>query len=90
MLDFQRSIIDVCCGFVVINKDGYVAMVHQTAREYLLNGVDRPFHIESNAAHKQVFLSCMSCLMAVVFVQGLIANSKLSSFLTRLLLGLYI
>lgn len=65
MLDFQRSIIDVCCGFVVIDKDGYVAMVHHTAREYLLNGVDRPFHVKRSAAHKKMFLSCMRCLMAV-------------------------
>lgn len=65
ILDFQRSIIDVCCGFIVINKDGYVAMVHHTAREYLLDGVDRPFHVERSAAHKQMFLSCMRFLMTV-------------------------
>ena len=70
MLNFQRSIIDACCGFVIVNRDGYVAMVHQTAREYLLNSFDRPFHIERTAAHKQMFLSCMRCLMAV----GLRAN----------------
>ncbi|KAG8531039.1 uncharacterized protein KY384_004396 [Bacidia gigantensis] len=65
LLDMQRSIIDVCCGFIVINKDGYVAMVHQTAREYLLNGVDRPFNVDRSAAHKKMFLTCMRCLFAV-------------------------
>ncbi|KAL9003320.1 MAG: hypothetical protein Q9188_003796 [Gyalolechia gomerana] len=65
ILDFPRSIVDVCCGFIVINKDGYVAMVHHTAREYLLEGVDRPFHVERSAAHKQMFLSCMRFLMTV-------------------------
>lgn len=65
ILDFQRSIVDLCGGFVVIDNGGNVAMVHQTAREYLLCGNNRPFHIDRNAAHKQMFLSCMRCLMAI-------------------------
>ena len=65
MLDFQRSIVDLCGGFVVIDNGGNVAMIHQTAREYLLSGNDRPFHIDRYAAHKQMFLSCMRCLMAI-------------------------
>lgn len=64
MLDFQRSIVDLCGGFVVIDNGGNVAMIHQTAREYLLGGNDRRFRIDRDAAHKQVFLSCMRCLMA--------------------------
>ncbi|KAL9120161.1 MAG: hypothetical protein Q9187_003286 [Circinaria calcarea] len=65
MLDFQRSIVDLCGGFVVIDNGGNVAMIHQTAREYLLHGNNRPFHIDYDAAHKQMFLSCMRCLMAI-------------------------
>lgn len=65
MLDFQRSIVDLCGGFVVIDNGGNVAMIHQTAREYLLSGDDRPFHVDKNAAHKHLFLSCMRCLMTV-------------------------
>lgn len=65
MLDFQRSIVDLCRGFVVIDNGGNVAMIHQTAREYLLGGVDRPFHVDRNYAHNQMFLSCMRCLMAI-------------------------
>lgn len=65
ILDFQRSIVDLCGGFVVIDNGGKVAMIHQTAREYLLSGIDRPFHVDRTAAHKQVFLSCMQCLMTI-------------------------
>ena len=65
MLDFQRSIVDLCGGFVVIDNGGNVAMIHQTAREYLLSGDNRPFRIDKDAAHEQMFLSCMRCLMAV-------------------------
>jgi hypothetical protein len=65
MLDFQRSIVDFFAGFVVIKNGGNVAMIHQIAREYLLSGNDCPFHIDKDAAHKQVFLNCMQCLMAI-------------------------
>ncbi|KAL8730575.1 MAG: hypothetical protein Q9181_004614 [Wetmoreana brouardii] len=65
LLNFQRSIVDLCGGFIIIDNGGYVAMIHQTAREYLLSGSDRPFHVEKAAAHKQVFLSSMRCLMTI-------------------------
>lgn len=65
MLDFQRSIVDLCGGFVIVDNGGNVAMIHQTAREYLLSANDRPFRVDRDAAHKQVFFSCMRCLMAI-------------------------
>jgi hypothetical protein len=55
----------LCGGFVVIDNGGNVAMIHQTAREYLLGGKDRPLHVDRIAGHKQMFLSCMRCLMAI-------------------------
>lgn len=66
MLDLEKSIVDLCGGFVVIDNGGNVAMIHQTAREYLLSSdsPNRPFQIDRQAAHKQMFLSCMHCLMA--------------------------
>jgi len=62
MLDFQQSITNLCGGFVVIDNSGNVAMIHQTAREYLLGDVDRPFRVNRDAAHEQIYLSCMRCL----------------------------
>ena len=76
MLDFQRSIVDICGGFVVIDNGGNVAMIHQTAREYLLGGSKRPFRIDRDAAHKQVFLSCMRCLMATGLRTKVRGNQK--------------
>lgn len=64
MLDFQRSVVDLCGGFVVIDNSGNVTTIHQTAREYLLSDKDRPFQIDKNDAHEQLFLNCMRCLMA--------------------------
>lgn len=65
MLDFQRSIVDLCGGFVIIDNGGNVTMIHQTAREYLLSGSDRAFHVDGEVAHRQLFLSCMRCLMTI-------------------------
>ncbi|KAH6680769.1 NACHT and WD domain protein [Halenospora varia] len=65
VLDFQRSIGDLCGGFVVIDNSGNVAMIHQTAREYLLGGKNRPFQVDRNSAHEQMFLSCLKSLTAV-------------------------
>ncbi|KAL9607802.1 MAG: hypothetical protein Q9167_007320 [Letrouitia subvulpina] len=61
-LDLQRSICDLCGGFVVVDNDGNVAMIHQTAREYLVDSPIRPFHVNSSTAHKQLYLRSMSCL----------------------------
>lgn len=72
MLDLQRSIVDLCGGFVVIDNGGNVAMVHQTAREYLLNSNERPFCVDKSVAHKQMFTNCMRSLMTV----GLRARMK--------------
>lgn len=76
MLDFQRSIVDLCGGFVVIDNGGNVAMIHQTAREYLLSGNDRPFRVDKNAAHKHLFLSCMRCVMTVGLRAKVKGNQK--------------
>ena len=76
ILDFHRSIVDLCGGFVVIDNGGNVAMIHQTAREYLLNSNDRPFHVDRNAAHTQVFLSCMRCLKAIGLRAKVKGNQK--------------
>lgn len=65
VLDLTRSIVDLCGGFIVVDNDGHVAMIHRTAREYLLTHRSRPVRIDRNAAHVQLFQSCMRCLMTV-------------------------
>lgn len=64
MLDLERSIVELCGGFVVIDAGGNVAMVHQTAREYLLEGIaaKSPLRIDRSEAHVQLFKSCMRSL----------------------------
>ncbi|KAL9020140.1 MAG: hypothetical protein Q9185_002597 [Variospora sp. 1 TL-2023] len=64
IIDLPKSIEDLCGGFVVVDSDGNVAMIHQTAREYLLGDQVRPFNINKRAAHEQLFIRCMTGLMA--------------------------
>lgn len=65
ILDFQRSVLDLCGGFTVIDNGGNVAVIHETAREYLLSDGICPLSIDRGAAHESMFLSCMRCLMTV-------------------------
>lgn len=60
MLDLQRSIVDLCGDFVVVDNGGNVAMVHQTAREYLLGSIDRPLHINRQISYEQMLISFAS------------------------------
>lgn len=62
ILDLQHTIVDLCCGLIVVDCSGQVTMVHQTAREYFSGTVQRPFTIETTDAHKRAFASCIRCL----------------------------
>ena len=61
-LDLQRSLGDLCGGFVILDNDGNTAMIHQTAREYLVGDMSRPFNIDPSSAHERLLLRCMDCL----------------------------
>ena len=61
-LDLQRSISELCGGFVIVDNGGNVGMVHHTAREYLVSDQGRPFAVNQKSAHEQLFLRCMLCL----------------------------
>ena len=76
LLNFQQSVVDLCGGFVVVDNSGNVAIVHHTAREYLLSGSDHPVQINEGVAHQQMFLSCMRCLMAIGLRAKCIGNQK--------------
>ncbi|KAI0135684.1 hypothetical protein F4814DRAFT_402162 [Daldinia grandis] len=65
ILDLERSIIDLCGGFLAIDNSDNVTMIHQTAREYLLGSSDHPFNVDPRDAHERMFKSCMKCLMTV-------------------------
>ncbi|KAK4445791.1 hypothetical protein QBC34DRAFT_412670 [Podospora aff. communis PSN243] len=62
VLNLQRSILELCGGFLVVDNGGTVDMIHRTAREYLLNPKGRPFGIDKRASHEKIFLRCLTFL----------------------------
>lgn len=81
LLDIQRTIVDLCGGFVVVDNSGNVSMVHQTAREYLLDAnPDRPVQVARDVANRQILLSCLRCLTATG-LRGKIGRNTMPEFL---------
>ncbi|KAJ5553326.1 hypothetical protein N7494_002704 [Penicillium frequentans] len=80
MLDFQHSIGEICGGFVIVDNSGKVSMLHHSAREYLLSVKTGPFIINRDAAHEQLFLSCMQCLMSTG-IRARIGRNEMPEFL---------
>ncbi|KEY74437.1 hypothetical protein S7711_04475 [Stachybotrys chartarum IBT 7711] len=65
VLDLKRSIVDLCGGFVLVDSNNKISLIHQTAREYLLESKDSRLRIDSSFGHLEIFLSCMRSLMTV-------------------------
>lgn len=66
MFDFERSIVDLCAGLVMIDNDGNASLIHQTAREYLTNDKisGQPQIVRRDEAHAHMFASCMQSLLS--------------------------
>lgn len=64
ILEIHRTIGDLCGGFVVVDNEGKVAMIHETAREYLTGSQDpeRPCAIDRRLTHDMLFKRCIACL----------------------------
>jgi WD40 repeat protein len=67
ILQIQRAIDDLCGGFVVVDKEGKVALIHETAREYLTKRGhrDRQAFIDHRTSHDTLFKSCLQRLTNV-------------------------
>lgn len=65
MLNFERSIVELCGGFVIIDNDGNACLIHQTAREYLFSGRTSGLTqvLKLDEAHAHMFQCCMQCLV---------------------------
>jgi WD40 repeat protein len=76
VLEIQRAIDDVCGGFAVVDKDGNVALIHETAREYLIKRGhrDEVFAIDHKAAHDMLFKNCVQCLTNISLQAQILRN----------------
>lgn len=61
LLEIHRTIGDLCGGFLVVDKEGKVAMIHETAREYLTQrgDRDRPSIIDRRSTNDKLFERCI-------------------------------
>lgn len=62
-LDFGHMISETCGHFVVLNTNGKVTMIHQTAREYLAKAQNLPFSFESGVGHETLFSKAISLFL---------------------------
>lgn len=60
-LNLHKAIAELGGGFVIIDNDERVSLIHQTAREYLLRHRDK-FFVEKAAANQRLLLRCLVCL----------------------------
>lgn len=96
ILEIQRTVGDLCGGFVVVDIEGKVAMIHETAREYLTSAQDpgKPFSIKRRLMNDNIFQRCISCL-ADPMLRSLISRGQppvlldyaISSWFVHLSLG---
>lgn len=65
LLEIHRTIGQLCGGFVVVDHEGSVALVHETAREYLVRGEHGGLSLglEKRAANDKLFKRCITRLM---------------------------
>ena len=63
VLDLGRTIGEVCGQFVVVDSTSQVAMIHQTARKYLLKTSKLEFSINAHTAHRRLLTRSLSFLL---------------------------
>ncbi|GFP60247.1 vegetative incompatibility protein HET-E-1 [Trichoderma asperellum] len=68
IVEIHRTVEDLCGGFVVVDNEGKIAMLHETAREYLTGSAlyeisgRRPCAIDPRRTHDLLFKRCIACL----------------------------
>ncbi|KAI1487334.1 hypothetical protein F5X96DRAFT_672759 [Biscogniauxia mediterranea] len=63
ILDMASTINRLCGHFLVIENGNQIGLLHQTAREYLVNTKNLPFSLSSSDAHNELFQKSISAFM---------------------------
>ncbi|MBE3047104.1 hypothetical protein IMZ48_32195 [Candidatus Bathyarchaeota archaeon] len=65
LLELHRTIGDLCGGFLVVDHEGRVSLIHETAREYISRKHHQPSHfiLDPKATHDKLFKRCVMRLM---------------------------
>ena len=78
ILDLQRTISDVCGQFIRVDASDYVSMIHQTAREYLVQPRETELYIDIQANHEALCLKTISSLLSSRLTSDMIDNDAAS------------
>ncbi len=64
VLEIHRAIADLCGGFVTVDHEGRVAMIHETAREYLTQGREKgqSLAIDIKSSNEMLLRRCLARL----------------------------
>jgi len=62
MLDLRRTVQDICGQFMIVNSTGQLTMVHQTARDYLIQNSSSESFIDLGKGHEELFIKSVSVL----------------------------
>ncbi len=64
VLEIHRTIGDLAGGFVTVDHEGRIAMIHETAREYVTRGAEqgRPLFIDRRSTNDMLFKRCIAVL----------------------------
>ena len=75
MLDVSRTVAELCGGFVVVDNEENVTLIHQTAREYLLDTEHVLLRVDTEAGNKKLLIGCLQTMMTIG-LRGKIARNQ--------------
>ncbi|KAK6833360.1 hypothetical protein PG987_008054 [Apiospora arundinis] len=77
LIEIHRTIGDLCGGFLVVDIEGTVSMVHETAREYLMagRGPEQSLFMDRRSTHLALFQRCIQRLTDPA-LRSLMARNK--------------
>ena len=78
ILDLKSTISDICGQFVRVDASDYVAMIHQTAREYLVQSRETELFIDVQANHEALCIKTVSALLDSRITADMIDNDAAS------------
>ena len=78
ILDLKRTISDVCGQFIRVDASDFVAMIHQTAREYLVQPRETELFIDIQANHEALCIKTVSTLLDSRTTSEMIDNNAAS------------
>jgi hypothetical protein len=76
ILDLSRTVVDLCGGFVTVDNDENVTLIHQTAREYLVDNQHTHIQISILDGNKRLLQGCMQAMNAIGLQGKIIRNQK--------------